>query len=58
MGWKYTSTLTPAQRAMLRKIENDPTYIPRSARTKSRLKRLIALGYVTTNKRGRKTVNL
>ncbi len=58
MGWKYTSTLTPAQRAMLRKLETNPMYVPRSARTKTRLKRLIALGYVTTNKRGRKTVTL
>ncbi len=58
MGWKYHSSLTPAQRAMLRKIEVDPSYTPQSSRTKSRLARLVALGYVTIGKRGRKKVDL
>ncbi len=58
MGWKYPSTLTPAQRAMLRTIEVNPSYTPQSSRTKRRLAGLVTRGYVTISKRGRKKVNL
>lgn len=56
MGWKYHHTLTSAQRDMLRSIEKDPHYRPKSTRTRRRLKTLIDNGFVVVGKRGRKTV--
>ena len=56
MGWKFDSNLTDAQRNMLRQIQRDPYYKPKSTTTRKRLQTLIEKGYVEVNARGRKTV--
>lgn len=46
MGWKYPSHLTTGQRALLRRVEQDPFHKPRSKRTKARYAKLVEDGYI------------
>ena len=60
MGWKYPSSTTPAQRRLLRAVERDPFYKPRSAALKKRYTALVDkhLIEVLSERTGKAKVNL
>ncbi len=60
MGWKYPSSTTPAQRRLLRLVERDPFFKPRSTAAKKRYTALIEKGLieVLSARTGKAKVNL
>lgn len=60
MGHKYPShlRLTDAQKKMIRDVERNPFYKPKSARTRTRFERLQEKKILIVNKNGRVKVEL